>query len=90
MRSEPRARRSSACRSKSLLAVLLVVVNEAGGLRAACQRIKAVEENETYRRVVALDVLGRLELREDVLREDFAELDTHLVCMVYQHSLQCF
>ena len=37
-------------------------------------------EITTHRAVVARDVLGLAELREDVLREHLAELDAHLVC----------
>lgn len=33
----------------------------------------------THRAVVARDVCGLIELLEDVLRKDFAELDAHLV-----------
>ena len=33
----------------------------------------------THRAVVPLDVRGRAELRQDVLREDLAELNTHLI-----------
>jgi hypothetical protein len=35
---------------------------------------------------VAGDVLGLAELRENVLREDLAELDAHLVCTIDAHQ----
>lgn len=38
-----------------------------------------VSQKETYRRVVALHIVRLLELRQDVLREDLTELNTHLV-----------
>ena len=43
---------------------------------------------KTHRGVVVLDVLGRAELREDVLREDLAELDTHLVYSGVHHHIE--
>ena len=42
------------------------------------------KDGRTYRTVVPLDVGRRAKLREDVLREDLAELDTHLVYNLVQ------
>ena len=64
-----------------LLAPLLIVVDEAGSLRTCVISTLHVVgiTTGTYRAVVTLDVLRLLELAEDVLRKDLAELDTHLV-----------
>ena len=55
-------------------------------MRAICQHLRyatrgpqPIEPNGTYRTIVAGNVLGLVELLEDVLRKDLAKLNTHLV-----------
>ena len=55
-------------------------------MRAICQHLRyamrgpqPVEPHGTYRAIVAGNVLGLVELLEDVLRKDLAKLNTHLV-----------
>ena len=48
-------------------------------LRYAMRGPQPVEPHGTYRAIVAGNVLGLVELLEDVLRKDLAKLNTHLV-----------
>ena len=52
----------------------------------ACYTIGKRRTANTYRAVVALDIVGLLELAENILRKDLAELNTHLVYQTSQLS----
>lgn len=59
--------------------MVLIIVNEASRLPRRLIKGRLKKVRVTYRTIMSFDVLRFPQLCKDVLSEDFAELDAHLI-----------